>query len=62
MLGDLQLALQSLNYPKSKIKNILPMIIKEADVLTKNNENISFENLLKLAMNYLDNDSSNIVR
>tara|TARA_A100001388_G_scaffold268824_1_gene244391 strand:+ start:587 stop:1264 length:678 start_codon:yes stop_codon:yes gene_type:complete len=62
MLGDLQLALQSLNYPKSKIKNILPMIIKEADVLTKNNENISFENLLKLAMNYLDKNSSNMVR
>ena len=62
MLSDLQLTLQSLNYPKSKIKNILPMIIKESDVLTKNNKNISFENLLKLAMNYLDKNSSNMVR
>ena len=44
------------------MQNILPKIIKETDGLIKKEENISFENLLKLAMNYLDNDSSNIVR
>jgi len=38
----------------------LPFIIKETDGLGKNEKNISFENLLKLAMNYLDNSSSNI--
>ena len=62
MLGDLKLTLQSLNYTKHEIKSILPFIIKETDGLDKNEKNISFENLLKLAMNYLDNISSNIVR
>ena len=62
MVGDLQLTLKSLNYTKNEIKRILPIIIKETDSLTKKDKNTSFENLLKLAMNYLDNDSSNIVR
>ena len=62
MVGDLQLTLKSLNYPKNEIKRILPIIIKETDGLTKKEKDTSFENLLKLAMNYLDNDSSNIVR
>ena len=62
MLGDLQLTLQSLNYTKNEIKRILPIIIKETDDLTKKGTNTSFENLLKSAMNYLDNDNSNIVR
>ena len=55
MLGDVQLTLKSLNYTKNEIKNILPILIKEADDLTKKENNTSFENLLKLAMNYLDN-------
>ena len=62
ILGDLELTLKSLNYTKKEINNILPIIIKETDSFTKNEKNISFENLLKLAMNYLDNNSSNIVR
>ena len=62
MLGDLKLTLKSLNYTNKEIKSILPIIIKETDDLNKKEENTSFENLLKLAMNYLDNDSSNIVR
>ena len=62
MIEDLQLTLQSLNYTKNEIKSILPVIVKETDELIKKQENASFENLLKLAMNYLDNDSSNIVR
>ena len=59
---DLQLTLKSLNYTKNQIKSILPKIINETNGLNKNEENISFENLLKVAMDILDNDSSNIVR
>ena len=62
MLSDLQLTLQSLNYTKNEIKRILPIIIKETEGVTKKERNTSFEKLLKLAMNYLDKDSSNIVR
>ena len=61
MIEDLQLALQSLNYKNKEIKTILPIIINEVDLLAKKENNLSFENLLKLAMNYLDKDSSNIV-
>jgi len=60
MIEDLQLTLQSLNYKNKEIKTILPIIINEADFLTKKENNLSFENLLKLAMNYLDKESSNI--
>ena len=62
MVEDLQITLQSLNYTKNEIKSILPVIVKETDDLTIEETNASFENLLKLAMNHLDNDSSNIVR
>ena len=58
ILNDIQLTLRSLNYTKKEITTILPTIIKETDILTKKEKNISFEKLLKLAMNYLDNDSS----
>ena len=54
---DIDLTLQSLNYPKKEIKNLFPKLINNI----KNNKNsslekksISFENLLKEAMNYLD--------
>ena len=62
ILGDLQLTLQSLNYTKNEIKNILPIIIKETNGLSKVENNSSFENLLRLAMSYLDNTSSNLTR
>ena len=62
MLPDLELTLKSLNYTKSEIKSILPIIFKETDILSKKEKNKSFENLLKLAMNYLDNEGSNIDR
>ena len=62
MMEDLQLTLKSLNYSNNEIKNILPIIIKEINLLTKKEKNLSFENLLKLSMNYLDNDSSNLDR
>jgi len=60
MIEDLQLTLQSLNYKNNEIKTILPIIINEVDLLAKKENNLSFENLLKLAMNYLDKESSNI--
>ena len=60
MMEDLQLTLQSLNYKNKEIKTIFPVIIKEVNLLTKKENNLSFENLLKLAMNYLDNESCNI--
>ena len=60
MLDDLQLTLQSLNYTKNEIKRILPIIIKETFNDNTKNINTSFEDLLKLAMDYLENDSSNL--
>ena len=62
IIQDLQLTLQSLNYKNKEIKTILPIIIKEVDLLAKKENNLSFENLLKLAMNYLDKNSSNLAR
>jgi len=62
MIEDLQLTLQSLNYKNKEIKTILPIIFKEVDFLDKKENNLSFENLLKLAMNYLEKDSSNLAR
>jgi len=62
MMEDLQLTLQSLNYKNKEIKTILPIIIKKVDLLGKKENNLSFENLLKLAMNYLDKNSSNLAR
>jgi len=62
MIEDLQLTLQSLNYKNKEIKTILPIIINEVDLPAKKENNLSFEYLLKLAMNYLDKDSSNIAR
>ncbi len=54
---DIDLTLQSLNYPKSDIKKLFPKLINDIKN-NKNsnlaNENITFENLLKEAMNYLD--------
>ena len=62
MIEDLQLTLQSLNYKNKEINTILPILIKEVDLLAKKENNLSFENLLKLAMNYLDKNSSNLAR
>ena len=62
MMEDLKLTLQSLNYKNKEINTILPIIIKEIDLLGKKENNLSFEKLLKLAMHYLDEDSSNIAR
>ena len=54
---DIDLTLQSLNYPKKEIKNLIPKLIndiKNNSISTLEKESISFENLLKEAMNYLD--------
>ena len=60
MMEDLQLTLQSLNYKNKEIKNILPIVFQEVVLLAKKENNLSFENILKLSMNYLDKDSSNL--
>ncbi len=59
ILQDIDLTLQSLNYTKKEIKKLFPILVKEIN----NNKNsgqgkdkISFENILKLAMKYLDNN------
>ena len=62
IMEDLQLTLQSLNYKNNEIESILPLIYKEIYFIVKNENNPSFENLLKLAMNYLDINSSNLAR
>ena len=61
ILEDLQLTLKSLNYTKNEIKSVLPIIMKETNGQIKNENKTSFENLLNLAMNFLNNNSSNIV-
>ena len=60
MIEDLQLTLQSLSYKNKEIKTILPIIIEEINLLGKKGSDLSFENLLKSAMLYLDKESSNI--
>ena len=60
MMEDLKLTPQSLNYKDKEINTILPILIKEVDLLSKKENNLSFENLLKLSMNYLEKDSSNL--
>ncbi len=62
MMEDLELTLQSLDYKNKEIKTILPIILKEIDLLDKNENNLSFESLLKLAMNFLDKENSNFAR
>ena len=54
---DIDLTLQSLNYPRKEIKNLFPKLIhdiKNNSISTSEKKSISFENLLKEAMNYLD--------
>jgi Holliday junction DNA helicase RuvA len=62
IVNDIKLTLQSLNYTKNEIKNVLPIIIKGTNEISNSERNTSFENLLKLAMTYLDNNDSNIDR
>ena len=64
MIEDLEITLQSLNYPNKEVKSIIPILIKElknSKNLTKEGNFISFEHLLKLSMNYLDKNNSKLV-
>ena len=54
IFDEVRLTLQSLNYKNKEIDTLMPILIKEIDLLNKNENNLSFENLLKLSMNYLD--------
>ncbi len=61
ILKDIDLTLQSLNYTNKEIKKLFPILINE--IKNKKNlilkkEKISFEYILKLAMNHLDNNSN----
>ena len=51
---DIDLTLQSLNYPKKEIKKLFPKLINNIKNSSLEKKSISFENLLKEAMNYLD--------
>ena len=61
ILQDIDLTLQSLNYTNKEIKKLIPILMNE--IKNKKNEmlendKISFEYILKLAMNHLDNNSN----
>ena len=54
---DMNLTLESLNYSKKEIKNLYPKLIndiKDNKNMILEKDTISFETLLKVAMNYLD--------
>lgn len=60
---DLDITLQSLNYPKKEIKKAFPILLKDLknkNIPIQDKKSISFENLLKEAMNYLNKNNSNI--
>ena len=62
---DIDLTLQSLNYSNKEIKNLFPKLIndiKNNKNLNSGNNSFSFENLLKIAMNYLDKNNTNVGR
>jgi len=61
LLEDIEITLKSLNYSKNEIKKIFPALVKEIENeenQTKDKKNLSFENLLKYAMNCLDKKNS----
>ncbi len=61
LLQDLELTLQSLNYTKKEIKKLFPILlndIKNNKIPILEKDKLSFEYILKHAMNYLDNNSN----
>ena len=62
IIDDIQLTLQSLNYKNKEIKIIMPILIKKINLPTIKENNLLFENLLKLAIDYLDENCSNLAR
>ena len=62
---DIDLTLQSLNYSNKEIKNLFPKLIndiKNNKNLNSGNNSFSFENLLKIAMTYLNKNNTNVSR
>ena len=62
LLKDLEITLESLKYSKREIKNIYPILVKEIkrSITTEEEaKKLTFENLLKQAMGYLDKKNSN---
>ncbi len=61
ILQDIDLTLQSLNYSNKEIKKLFPILVNEIknkkNVMLENDK-FSFEYILKLAMNHLDNNSN----
>ena len=63
ILQDIDLTLQSLNYSKKEIKNLIPTLIKDINsgkIQKGGQGEVTFENLLKQAMVYLDSKNRNI--
>ena len=59
MLQDIDLTLQSLNYTNKDIKKLFPILVNEIkNKSIHEKDKISFEFILKLAMNHLDNNSN----
>ena len=61
ILQDIDLTLQSLNYTNKEIKKLIPILVNEIKSKKNSkleNDKISFEYILKLAMNHLDNNSN----
>ena len=59
MLQDINLTLQSLNYTNKEIKKLFPILVNEIkNKSIHEKDKISFEFILKLAMNHLDNNSN----
>ena len=59
---DIELTLNSLNYQKKEIKKVFPFLIDHIKNCENSSEDYiraSFENLLKVAMNFLDKNNSN---
>ena len=62
VLQDIDLTLQSLNYPKKEIKNLIPTLIKDINsgkIQKDDQGGVIFENLLKQAFVYLDTKKRN---
>ena len=65
ILKDVEIALESLNYPKKDIKKISQLTIntiKNKKISSEEEANITFEHLLEQSMNYLNNKDSNLVQ
>ena len=58
IIQDIDLTLQSLNYSNKEIKKLFPILVNEIKNTFLEKDKISFENILKLAMNHLDNNSN----